>query len=120
MVSFRQLMSTEMLDELLPTHEFFRVIDRRVILKSESDLPLPSDRFMVICVEANEEWSDLLVDNCTGEYTGDLWLPEALAHLAGQRWMTGPDLSTYLGISSYPTRVAVCGQYVYVCVHIGA
>ena len=48
MVSFRQLMSAEMLDELLPTHEFFRVIDRRVILKSESDLPLPSDRFMVI------------------------------------------------------------------------
>ena len=103
MVSFRQLMSTEMLDELLPTHEFFRVIDRRVILKSESDLPLPSDRFMVICVEANEEW-----------------LPEALTHLAGQRWMTGPDLPTYLGISSYTTRVAVCGQYVYVCSHIGA
>ena len=34
--------------------------------------------------------------------------------------MTGPDLPTYLGISSYPTRVAVCGQYVYVCAHIGA
>ena len=92
MVSFRQLMSAEMLDELLPTHEFFRVIDRRVILKSE----------------------------CTGEYTGDLWLPEAPAHLAGQRWMTGPDLPMYLGISSYQTRVAVCGQYVYVCAHIGA
>ena len=26
MVSFRQLMSAEMLDELLPTHEFFRVM----------------------------------------------------------------------------------------------
>ena len=34
--------------------------------------------------------------------------------------MTGPDLPTYLGISSYTTRVAVCGQYVYVCSHIGA
>ena len=33
MVSFHQLMSAEMLDELLPTHEFFHVIDRRVILK---------------------------------------------------------------------------------------
>ena len=75
---------------------------------------------LVICAEANEEWSSLLADNCTGEYTGDLWLPASLADLRHQRWMTGPNLPTYLGISSYSTRVAICGQYVYVCVHIGA
>lgn len=120
MVSFRQLMSAEMLDELLPTHEFFRILDRRVILKSEEYVPAPADRFMVICAEANEEWSSLLADNCTGEYTGDLWLPASLADLRHHRWMTGPNLPTYLGISSYSTRVAICGQYVYVCVHIGA
>ncbi len=114
MVSSRQLLSDDMLNELLPTYEFFEVLDRSVTLKSEGMIPAPSDRYLTICVHVNEEWYDLLDSHCTDEYNDELLLPASLEHLVNNQWLTGPDLALYLGISHQPTTVAMCGQYVYI------
>ena len=82
---------------------------------SSSDL-----RIGIICAEATDEWSALFAEHCTGEYAEELYLPHTLARLAGETWLTGPDLPTYLGISFPATDVAVCGNYVYISFNVRA
>ena len=120
MMSSRQLLSDEWLDRLFPAHNFFQILDRSIFLRPGELLIGPSDRFLIICVEANDEWSAVFAEHCTDEFTGELHLPDSLVHLTGATWLTGPDLATYLGISFPATDVAVFGNYVYISFHVGA
>lgn len=120
MVSSRQLLSDEWLERLFPAHNFFRILDRSVFLRPGGLLIGPSNRFLIICVEATDEWSRVFSEHCTGEHTGELHLPDSLAHLIGETWLTGPELPTYLGISFPATDVAVCGNYVHISFNVGA
>ena len=119
-MSSQQLLSDESLNRLFPAHALFQILDRSVVLRPGELLIGPSNRDLIICAEATDEWSALFAEHCTGEYTQDLHLPRALAHLAGETWLTGPDLPTYLGISFPATDVAVCGNYVYISFNVGA
>ena len=119
-MSSQPLLSDESLKRLFPAHALFQILDRSVVLRPGELLIGPSNRYLIICAEATDEWSALFAEHCTGEYTQDLHLPRALAHLAGETWLTGPDLPTYLGISFPATDVAVCGNYVYISFNVGA
>lgn len=119
-MSSQQLLSDESLNHLFPAHALFQILDRSVVLRPGELLIGPSTRYLIICAEATDEWSALFAEHCTGEYTQELHLPRALAHLAGKTWLTGPDLPTYLGISFPATDVAVCGNYVYISFDVGA
>lgn len=119
-MSSQQLLSDESLNRLFPAHALFQILDRSVVLRPGELLIGPSNRYLIICAEATDEWSALFAEHCTGEYTQELHLPSALAHLAGKTWLTGPDLPTYLGISFPATDVAVCGNYVYISFNVGA
>lgn len=120
MTSTKQLLTEESLDQLLPTHELFQILDQRVLLQPVGTVPGPSMRLLTFSVQVNDEWCTLLNEHCTGAYTAPLHLPDSLGHLSHERWLTGPELPTYLGISHRPTDVAVCGHYVYVSMCIGA
>lgn len=119
-MSSQQLLSDESLNRLFPAHALFQILDRSVVLRPGELLIGPSNRYLIICAEATDEWSALFAEHCTGEYTQDLHLPRALVHLAGKTWLTGPDLPIYLGISFPATDVAVCGNYVYISFNVGA
>ena len=114
-MSSQQLLSDEWLDRLFPAHTLFQILDRRVFLRPGELLIGPSDRFLIICAEATDEWSAFLA-----EYTDDLHLPDSLAHLSTATWLTGPSLPLDLGIIYQATRVAVCGNYVYISMYFGA
>ena len=105
---------------VFPAHTLFQILDRSVVLRPGELLIGPSNRFLIICAEATDEWSALFAEHCTGEYTEELHLPHTLARLAGETWLTGPDLPTYLGISFPATDVALCGNYVYISMYFGA
>lgn len=120
MVSSRQLLSDESLNRLFPAHALFQILDRSIFLRPGEILIGPSNRFLIICAEATDEWSAMLTEHCTGEYTEEPHLPNTLVRLAGETWLTGPDLPTYLGISFPATDVAICGNYVYISFDVGA
>lgn len=120
MVSSRQLLSDESLNRLFPAHALFQILDRSIFLRPGEILIGPSNRFLIICAEATDEWSAMLTEHCTGEYTEEPHLPNTLERLAGETWLTGPDLPTYLGISFPATDVAICGNYVYISFDVGA
>ncbi len=120
MVSSRQLLSNESLNRFFPAHNLFQILDRSVFLLPGELLIGPSNRFLIICAKATDEWSALFAEHCIGEYAKELHLPDTLARLAGETWLTGPDLPTYLGISFPATDVAICGNYVYISFDVGA
>ena len=95
---------------VFPAHTLFQILDRSVVLRPGELLIGPSNRFLIICAEATDEWSALFAEH----------LPHALTRLAGETWLTGPDLPTYLGISFPATDVALCGNYVYISFNVGA
>ena len=105
---------------VFPAHTLFQILDRSVVLRPGELLIGPSNRFLIICAEATDEWSAFLAEHCTGEYTDDLHLPDSLAHLSTATWLTGPSLPLDLGIIYQATRVAVCGNYVYISMYFGA
>ena len=119
-MSSQQLLSDESLNRYFPAHTLFQILDRSVVLRPGELLIGPSNRFLIICAEATDEWSALFAEHCTGEYAEELYLPHTLARLAGETWLTGPDLPTYLGISFPATDVAICGNYVYISFNVGA
>ena len=112
-MSSQQLLSDEWLDRLFPAHTLFQILDRSVFLRPGELLIGPSDRFLIICAEATDEWSALFADHCTGDYTDEL-------HLSTATWLTGPSLPLDLGIIYQATRVAVYGNYVYISMYFGA
>jgi len=105
---------------VFPAPTLFQILDRSVVLRPGELLIGPSNRFLIICAEATDEWSALFAEHCTDEYAEELYLPHTLARLAGETWLTGPDLPTYLGISFPATDVAVCGNYVYISFNVRA
>ena len=108
------------LDQLFPVHEYFQILDRDVTLIVEETLPGPSDRLLTIFALANNEWRDVLAEHCTDQYTKEILLPDSFAHLKNETWRTGQELQSLLGISHYPTGVALCGNYVYISMYFGA
>lgn len=119
-MSSQQLLSDEWLDRLFPAHTLFQILDRSVFLRPGELLIGPSDRFLIICAEATDEWSALFAEHCTGEYTDELHLPDSLTHLSTATWLTGPSLPLDLGIIYRATSVAVYENYVYISMYFGA
>ena len=105
---------------VFPAPTLFQILDRSVVLRPGELLIGPSNRFLIICAEATDEWSAFLAEHCIGEYTDDLHLPDSLAHLSTATWLTGPSLPLDLGIIYPATSVAVCGNYVYISMYFGA
>jgi hypothetical protein len=116
----RKLLSIEDLDQLFPVHEYFQVLDRNVTLIVEETLPGPSERLFTILACAKDDWRDMLSEHCTGQYTKEILLPDSFSHLKNETWCTGQELQSLLGISHYPTDVALCGNYVYISMYFGA
>ena len=115
-----QLLSLEGLNQLFPVHEYFKVLDREVTPIVKETLPGPSERLFTILAFAKDDWRDVLSEHCTDQYTKEILLPDSFAHLKNETWRTGQELQSLLGISHYPTGVALCGNYVYISVYFGA
>ena len=98
---------------VFPAHTLFQILDRSVVLRPGELLIGPSNRFLrVLCSPSTAPVNTPRIST--------FYLPHTLARLAGETWLTGPDLPTYLGISFPATDVAVCGNYVYISFNVGA
>ena len=115
----RDLSSAEMLTRLFPACEYLHVLDRRIILEDEGMMPGPSSRRLVVCAQLDDDWYDALSSHCTKVFTSPEYLPEALADLTYDEWLTGPELNSLLGISHRPSDVALCDHILYVSMLFG-
>lgn len=119
-MSTPQLLAEESLNRLLPTRGFFQILDERLTLVPKGTVPGPSARLLTIYARMDDEWRELLDSHCTAVHPRPAALPGGLEPLDCDQWLTGPELTTFLGISHRPTEVAVNGDYLFISMYFGA